>query len=134
MSPRVLFSFALGLGTTGLALRPVLGGITLLAVSIAGGVVLERLFVTPIWNFAFRFESAPAATLESAAGGDAVAVTSFNALGEGLVAVEVDGQMIQLLGTLTATDRGFRGKVSAGTKLCVENVDAARNRCTVSLQ
>ena len=135
MSPRVLFSFTLGLGATGLALRPMLGGGPLLfAAGIGGGVLLERAIVTPLWNFMLRFASEPALTLESAVQGDATAVTAFDANGQGLIAVEVDGRLVQLLGTLQTSDRELRVKVVAGSKLRVEEVDAERNRCTVSLQ
>jgi hypothetical protein len=133
MSPRVLFSVCLGLGTAGLVLRPVLGGPLLFAAALAAGVVFERILVTPIWNFAFRFESRPALTLESATGSEATAVSSFDANGQGLISIEVDGQIVQLLGTLRASDREFRPKIPSGTKLRVEDVDADRNRCTVSL-
>ena len=133
MSPRVLFSVCLGLGTTGLLLRGFLGGPLLFLAALAGGVIFNRVLVTPIWNFAFRFESNPALTLESATGGEATAVSSFDANGQGLIAIDVDGQMVQVLGTLRPEDRAYRAKVPAGTKLRVEDVDAARNRCTVSL-
>ena len=133
MSPRVLFSICLGLGTTGLLLRGFFGGPLLFVAALAGGVLFNRLLVTPIWNFAFRFESNPALTLESATGGEATAVSSFDANGQGLIAIDVDGHMVQVLGTLRAEDRAYRAKVPAGTKLRVEDVDAARNRCTVSL-
>jgi hypothetical protein len=133
MSPRVLFSVCLGLGTTGLLLRGFLGGPLLFLAALAGGVIFNRVLVTPIWNFAFRFESNPALTLESATGGEATAVSSFDANGQGLIAIDVDGQIVQVLGTLRPEDRAYRAKVPAGTKLRVEDVDAARNRCTVSL-
>jgi hypothetical protein len=133
MSPRVLFTVCLGLGTTGLLLRALLGGPLLFLAAVAGGLFFDRLLVTPIWNFAFRFESSPALTLESAAGSEATAVSNFDANGHGLISIDVDGQMVQVLGTLRAEDRAYRAKVPAGTKLRVEDVDAARNRCTVSL-
>jgi hypothetical protein len=134
MSPRVLFSVALGVGAAGLILERFLGSGFLLFVSaLFGGMLFNRVVVTPVWNFVFRFESNPAMTLESAAGGDAVVVTPFDANGHGLVSIEVDGHVVQLLGTLRASDREFRGRVSTGTKLRVENVDAERHRCTVSL-
>jgi hypothetical protein len=133
MSPRLLFSVCLGLGTTGLVLRQMLGGPFLFAAALVGGILFERVLVTPIWNFAFRFESAPALTLEHTMGSEAKAVTTFDADGQGLIAVDVDGQVVQLLGTLSATDRGYRSRVTAGTLLRIEDVDAARNRCTVSL-
>lgn len=133
VSPRLLFSIALGLGTTGLLLRPLLSGIALFAAALAGGVLFERLVVTPIWNFTFRFASNPALTLESTLMSEATAVTSFDVNGHGLVAIEMDGQLVQLLGTLKPSDRALRVRVQAGARLRVEDVDAARNRCSVSL-
>lgn len=133
MSPRTLFSVCLGLGTTGLLFRSALQGPALFAVAVAGGWAFERFIVTPIWNFTFRFASAPALTLESALMGEATAVTRFDANGQGLIAIEVDGHMVQLLGTLDSSTRANRAVVLAGTRLRIEDVDAARNRCTVSL-
>ena len=133
MSPRVLFSVALGLGTAGLLLRTVLPEPILIATALAIGVMFERFIVTPIWNFTFRFASNPAATLESAVMEEATAVTSFDKNGQGLIAIQVDGQMVQLLGTLQSGDREMKVRVPAGARLRVEDVDAARNRCTVSL-
>lgn len=133
LSPRVLFSLCLGVGTTGLLLTPVLGGATLLGASLVGGIAFERLFVTPLWNFAFRFESRPALTLESAVSSEATATSTFDADGHGLVAVEVDGQVMQVLGTLQDSHRAMGVTVRAGAKVRIEDVDVARNRCTVSL-
>ena len=135
MSPRTLFSVCVGFGASGLILRPMFyEGIVLFAMSAALGVVFERAIVTPIWNFAFRFESTPALTLESAVMSDATAVTAFDAHGQGLIAVEVDGRLVQLLGTLQTVDKELRSKVVAGSRLRIEAVDAERNRCTVSLR
>lgn len=133
MSPRTLFSVCLGLGTTGLLFQSALHGPALFAVAVAGGWTFERFIVTPIWNFTFRFASAPALTLESALMGEATAVTRFDANGQGLIAMEVDGHLVQLLGTLDSSTRANRAIVLAGTRLRIEDVDAARNRCTVSL-
>lgn len=133
MSPRTLFSVCLGLGTTGLLFRSALHGPALFAVAVAGGWMFERFIVTPIWNFTFRFASAPALTLESALMGEATAVTRFDANGQGIIAMEVDGHLVQLLGTLDSSTRANRAIVLAGTRLRIEDVDAARNRCTVSL-
>jgi hypothetical protein len=133
MSPRVLFSVALGLGTAGLVLRDFLGGPLLFAASLALGILFERFIVAPVWNLAFRFASNPAATLEGSIMDEATAVTAFDRNGQGLIAVEVDGQMVQILGTLQAGDREMKVKVPAGSRLRIQDVDAARNRCTVSL-
>lgn len=133
-SPRFLFSLALGFGTAGELLRPMLGGPLLVAAAIAGGVLFERLIVSPLWNFTMRFASAPAVTLESAVSDEATAVTSFDANGQGIVSLEVDGQVVQILATLRADDRALgAAHVRAGQRVRIEDVDAAQNRCTVSL-
>src|SRR5437762_12315893 len=54
LSPRVIFSFLLGLGTAGVALRSPLDGPFLLTAAVAGGILLERLVVNPLWNLSFR--------------------------------------------------------------------------------
>jgi hypothetical protein len=130
LSPRVLFSVLVGLGATGLAGEPYLGGVLLLLLAIAGGIAFELVAVRPLWNFFFRFASAPALTLESALYDTGTAVTRFDESGSGLIALEVDGQVLQVLATLRPEDRGLR--VRAGDRLMVEEVDGARNRCVVS--
>jgi hypothetical protein len=133
-SPRFLFSFALGFGVAGQLFRSALGGPALLAAAIGGGVLFERLLVAPLWNLAMRFASQPAQTLESAITDEATAVTSFDANGQGIVSIEVDGQVQQILATLSANDRVLPGaRVRAGQRLRIEEVDAERNRCTVTL-
>lgn len=133
-SPRFLFSLVLGFGTVGELLRPVLGGPLLLAAAVAGAVLFERVLVSPLWNFTMRFASAPAVTLESAVSDEATAVTSFDANGQGIVSLEVDGQVVQILATLRPDDRALgAARVRAGQRVRIEDVDAAQNRCTVSL-
>ena len=132
LSPRVAFSVLVGFGAAGLLLRPVLAEPGLLVASLGAGVGFEWLAVGPLWRFLFRFASAPALTLESAVEDEARAVTSFDANGHGLVAVELDGQVVQLLATLTAAERNAARKVRAGDRLRIEAVDTARNRCTVT--
>ncbi len=133
-SPRFLFSLALGFGAVGELLRPVLGGPLLIAAAVVGAVLFERVIVSPLWNFSMRFASSPAVTLESAITDEATAVTSFDGNGQGIVSIEVDGQIVQILGTLRVDDRLLpRARVRAGQRLRVEDVDAERNRCTVSL-
>jgi hypothetical protein len=133
VSPRILFSFALGFGAVGLVVRQMLSGPLQLAAAVAGGILFDRLFVTPLWNFGMRFESAPALTLESAVGSEASVVSRFDADGRGLISVELDGQVIQLLGTLKESDRAMGARLGAGSQVRIEEVDAQRNRCVVSL-
>ncbi len=131
-SPRVVFAVLLGLGAAGLLLRPVLhGGLPLAAAALVLGVLFERAAVAPMWRFTERFASNPAQTLETALYDHAHAASGFDARGEGLVALELDGQVVQLLGRLRPEDRTRR--VRAGDRLRVEAVDAERNRCTVSV-
>ena len=133
MSPRFLFSFALGFGAAGQIFKSVLGGPALFAAAVGGAVLFERLLVSPLWNFAMRFASEPATTLESAITDEATAVTSFDANGQGIVSLEVDGQIHQILATLKASDRLPGTRVRAGQRLRIEDVDAERQRCTVTL-
>jgi translation initiation factor IF-1 len=130
LSPRVLFALMVGFGAGGLLAQP-LGEPWRLGAAILGAVAFEALLVGPIWRFLFRFESSPALTLESSIEDDARAVTGFDANGCGLVAVEVDGQIIQLLATLSADDRSRGVRVHTGDIVRVAEVDATRGRCTV---
>jgi hypothetical protein len=132
LSPRIWFSLLVGFGATGLLLQQRLSGWLLLGIALLGGLVFEALLMRPVWALASRFASEPALTLESGVMDDAVAVTGFNRQGEGLVRLDLDGQVVQLLGVLTADERAAGVRVAAGDLLLVEAVDAARQRCTVS--
>lgn len=131
-SPRVLFSLLVGFGLTGVVARPVASGVVLLALAVLGAIVFERALVAPLWRFLFRFASNPATTLESSLLSEGRAASGFDDNGQGLVALEVDGQIVQCLGTLREVDRELGVRVRAGDVLRVEDVDATRNRCTVS--
>ena len=130
LSPRVLFALMVGFGAGGLLAEP-LGEPWRLGAAILGAAAFEALFVGPIWRFLFRFESTPAATLESAIEDDARAVTGFDANGNGLVAVDVDGPIVQLLATLIPDDRARGVRIRSGDVGRIADVDAARGRCTV---
>lgn len=132
-SPRFLFSLMLGFGATGAILRPVLGGPLLLAGAAAGAVAFERFLVSPLWNFSMRFASQPAATLETAVTDEAVAVSSFDDNGQGLVSLELDGQVLQILATLQPQDRLLGARVRAGQRVRIDEVNAARQTCIVSI-
>ena len=132
LQPRVAFSVLVGFGAAGLLLRPFLPEPGLLVASLGGGIAFEWGLVAPLWRFLFRFASEPAQTLESVVSDEARAVTSFDASGNGLVAVELDGQVVQLLATLNSAERASARKVRAGDRLRIESVDDTRNRCTVT--
>jgi hypothetical protein len=128
--PSVMFGFLLGGGATGLALQPLLPSVLTALAAVTGGAAFQGLLIRPLWNFFLRFASAPALTSESAY--EATAVTAFNADGEGLVALEVDGQIVQVLGRLKPGDRTLGVTVRAGQRLRVEDVNVSNNHCTVS--
>ena len=132
LSPRLLFSFLVGVGATGLFLRPFLFEPLLLGAALAGGIAFEKFIVGPIWKFLFRFESRPAAMLESAVMDEAQAMMDFDAQGQGLIKLELDGQVVQLLGTLTPEEMSQARRIRRGDLLRIEDVDAAHNRCIVS--
>jgi hypothetical protein len=132
LSPRVLFNVLVGFGATGLVAERLLGPVLALPVALMGGLAFEALVVRPIFNSLFRFESQPAQTLESAIMSQGQAVTGFDVNGNGLVSIELGGEVVQILGTLTPEERRARVRVRAGDALRIEDIDSKRNRCTVS--
>jgi hypothetical protein len=131
-TPRVVFSVLLGFGATGVLLRAWFGGVVLAAIALVVGVAFERLAIRPLINGLLSFASTPARTLESTLLDEAHAASGFDANGEGLVAIDVDGQIVQVLGTLRPEDRQLGVRVRAGDRLRIEDVDGERHRCTVS--
>jgi hypothetical protein len=132
LSPRVMFNVLVGFGATGLIVERLLGPILALPVAVVGGISFETFVVRPIFNSLFRFESQPAQTLESAIMSEARAVTGFDSRGNGLISLELGGEVVQILGTLTPDERKNGVRVHAGDAVRVEDVDSIRNRCTVS--
>jgi hypothetical protein len=130
LSPRVLFAMLVGFGAGGLLAAP-LGEPWRIGAAILAAVGFESLLVGPLWRFLFRFESQPAVTLDSAIEDDARAVTGFDANGCGLVAVDVDGQIVQLLATLDADDRSRGVRIRTGDLVRISEIDPARGSCIV---
>jgi hypothetical protein len=131
LSPRLLFSMMVGFGAIGFASQP-LGEPLRFGVAFVSAIAFESFVVGPLWRFFFRFESRAAQTLESTVEDEARAVTAFDADGNGLVAVDVDGQLVQLLANLAPDDRTRGVRIRRGDLVRVANVDAARGRCTVT--
>ncbi len=130
LSPRVLFALLVGFGAGGLLGAP-LGEPWRLGTALLAAAGFEGLLVGPLWRFLFRFESRPAVTLESSIEDEARVVSGFDANGNGLVALDVDGQVVQLLATLSADDRSRGVRVRTGDVVRVDEIDAARGRCIV---
>jgi hypothetical protein len=131
LSPRLLFSFFVGFGAAGI-LAASLHEPLRLAAAITAGIAFEALLVGPLWRFLFRFESREALTLETAIEDEARAVTGFDANGNGLVALELDGQLVQLLATLAPDERARGVRIRSGDLVRIAEVDAQRGRCTVT--
>jgi hypothetical protein len=121
-SPRVIFSLALGFGAVGLAVRGVLPSVLAIVVAVLGALAFERWLVSPYWTALSAFASKPANNLESTVMGDAQAETDFDVSGAGLVSLEMDGQVRQLLGRLDPDERGAGLRVRRGERLRVLSV------------
>jgi translation initiation factor IF-1 len=132
LSPRVMFNFLVGFGATGLIVERLVGPVIALPIAIAGGIAFESFVVRPIFNSLFRFESQPAQTLESALMSEGRAVTGFDPNGHGLVALELGGEVVQVLGTQLNEERASGVRIRAGDVVRVEEIDSTRNRCKVS--
>jgi hypothetical protein len=132
LSPRVLFNFLVGFGATGLILERLVGPVLALPIAVLGGVSFEAFVVRPIFNSLFRFESQPAQTLGSALMSEGRAVTGFDANGNGLISLELGGEIVQVLGTQLKDERAAGVRIRTGDIVRIEEVDDMRNRCTVS--
>jgi hypothetical protein len=133
-SPRAWFSVALGAGLFGHLMRPVMGNGVLLFIAALGlGLIFEGALVRPLFNLSQRFESKPAMLLETCVEDEGTAVTTFDRNGQGIISIDLDGQMVQLLATLRADDRALGAAVRAGDRVRIADVDSARNRCTVAV-
>ena len=132
LSPRVLFNFLVGFGATGLIAERLVGPLLALPVAVLGGIGFEAFVVRPLFNSLLRFESKPAQTLESALMSEGRAVTGFDANGNGLISLELGGEVVQVLGTQLTGEREAGVRIRAGDIVRIEEVDDTRNRCTVS--
>lgn len=132
-SPRMIFSLLALYGAFGNVLHgslhlpmPIAA---LLAIVPAG--LLERFAVTPLWNTMIASQGKPCSPLEALTLCDAEAVTPFRN-GKGIVAVERDGRLVQFSAQLLPEQAHL--PVHVGDRLRVEEVDAARERMTVTVR
>ncbi len=132
LSPRVFFSVMLGFGAAGILGHKAIHEPELMILALLCGLAFEMVLFRPTWNLVFRFASRPARTLESIVAEEATAVTGFDANGNGLVSLDLDGQFRQLLAHLNEESRQSGHRVRVGDRLFVENVDTQKNSCVVS--
>jgi hypothetical protein len=133
LSPLNWFSWLLGAGAAGTLARMVgLHEPMAAGAALGGALALNLGVVKPIWRLVFRFASEPAGNLESCLLQQVEAVTAFNARGEGLVRVTIDGRSDDVLATLVDAERGSGARVRRGDRLLIEDVDPRANSCRVS--
>ncbi|HEY1697283.1 MAG TPA: hypothetical protein VGG39_34215 [Polyangiaceae bacterium] len=93
-------------------------------------LLVEYLVVRPVWNLLFRFQGQPSSPFDALLLSEAQAVIPFRN-GRGMVSVVRDGRVVQLAATLREDHAALPVKV--GDRLRIEDVDARRERVTVSL-
>ena len=134
LSPLTWFSWMFGGGAVGM-IAVLVGAspkVALLA-AIAGAASFQLFVVRPIWKIVFRFESQPAANLEGCVMQEVEVVSAFNARGEGLVRVVVDGRSEDVLAVLlTKAEGAVETRPRRGDRLLIEDVDPKTNTCIVS--
>lgn len=131
-SPRLVFSVLALYGAFGNALLHAAHLSTLSAalVAVLPAAAVERFAVTPLWNLLFRFEGRPSSPLVELVLGDATAVTAFRN-GRGIVSIVRDGRLVQFSARLIDAQAAM--EVRVGDRLRVEDLDAERERLTVSV-
>jgi hypothetical protein len=131
-SPRAVLSVLALYGAFGNALLEAAHLPFVMAVFLAAvpALLIERILVRPLWNLLFRFQGQPSSSLDALLYAEACAVVPFKN-GRGLVSVERDGRLVQLSARLRADQAALPIKV--GERLRVEDVDARRERVTVSV-
>jgi len=131
-SPRAVFSLLALYGAFGNALvhaAHVSTGWSAL-IAIGPALLVERILIRPVWNLLFRFQAVASSSLEQLILAEAHAVVPFRN-GRGLVTTIRDGRRVQLNARLS--DQDVAVPVNVGQRLRIEDVDARRERVTVSL-
>jgi hypothetical protein len=131
-SPRAVFSVLALYGAFGNAIvhaaHLTAGSAALIAIGPA--LCAEWSLIRPVWNLMFRFKADASSPLEELILAEAQAVVPFRN-GRGLITTVRDGRRVQLNARLC--DRHAALPVAFGQRLRIEDVDARRERVTVSL-
>ena len=131
-SPRVVFTILALYGAFGNALLESLHLTVVLAAlaAVIPTLLVERFAVRPLWNLLFRFQGQSSGRLEELIFGEARAVSAFRN-GRGMVSTNREGRLVQLRARLCDAQATLPVKV--GDRMRIEDVDAARERVTVSI-
>jgi hypothetical protein len=130
LSPAYLAGAIIGFGATGTLLKPILHGWLQLGTALLGAYVICSFCIRPLLTGVQKWASLPAKTLTDALLENGIAVTDFDAKGYGLVRLNLDGQVVQLLGQL-APEEQSGARVRSGETLFVRSVDPGKQRCVV---
>lgn len=126
-------AMAMGAGAMGIVGRKVFHSeTTAVILAIAGAILIDILFVRPMFGLLLRFASEPSSGLEGMISQLAEAATGFDAQGRGLIKLTLDGQTTQVLASLDPDELNAGIKVKKGDSLVVLEVDPTRNVCRVS--
>ena len=131
-SPRIVFSILAAYGAFGYALAestPLPVGVVY-ALALVPAVLLERLMLTPLWNFLLGFQGKPCTPVEHLVMCEAEALTPFRN-GKGIVRVVHDGRDVQFSAQL-APDQAMM-PIRVGDKLRVEEVEPDGEHVKVSI-
>jgi hypothetical protein len=121
-SPLGIFSLCLGAGAAGMLTNRWWW-------AVLGGLLFWKLVIEPLQELLLRFASDPAKNLEGACATEAVTLSRFDASGQGMVRLTVDGQVRRVLAKLS---EGEAAEITVGEKLVVVDVDTKRNTCRVA--
>jgi hypothetical protein len=133
MSPLTWFSWMFGGGAAGMiAIVMHASPRAAFIVALTGAALFQLFVVRPIWKLVFRFESQPAGNLEGCLMQEVEVIRAFNARGEGLVRVVVDGRTEDVLGVLTKSERDVASRPRRGDRVLIEDIDTRTNTCIVS--
>jgi hypothetical protein len=99
-------------------------------VAVGPAALLEWLFIRPVWNLVFRFRAETSSPLEALILSEATAVVPFRN-GQGLVTTVRDGRQVQFRARVCERDAAL--PVAFGQRLLIEEVDARKERVTVSV-
>jgi hypothetical protein len=127
-----LFSLCFGAGIAGMLAMGHVDAAMLTTVAVVGALVFCLGVTRPLVGVMMRFASTPSEGLEGTVALTAEAMTKFDAKGQGLVCVKMEGQLVQLLGRLSAEDLEHGTHVHKGEQVVVTEVDSKKGTCIVT--
>ena len=130
-SPIDFFALCLGGGAAGLAAAGTAEPLRAV-VALAGAIGFEFLVCKPLLKFFLSFASPPSEGLGGTVAKVGRAETRFDEDGRGLVALELDGETVQVLAHLEPSERARGVLVGRGQTIVVTAVDERRNSVTVT--